>query len=248
VQQASSVIRQLAAGISFLGTTCRLCHHDLKMFNVAIDKQPDGSLKATIFDFGTTFPCDYIHEEVYGTNAYHPWEVAVESDLCHGPAPTDESVQELRDFFGDLKEMYPKDAWTNLVMKRSARQDYPHGSCDIFGVGTMFAELLYGIEDRAFDTYNQWRFLLFPMGEMEVKRKLLNSIDPEQHPMDDCQSELRGIMENRCQHNDLFNEVMDIAFSFGAGELIVESLAKSPTRRLSPKQVYEHPYFRVLNQ
>merc|ERR1712147_131525 len=56
LKQATDVFEQLYAAIHFMAETCRLCHHDIKMFNVAIDKHEDGSLKASLFDFGTTFP------------------------------------------------------------------------------------------------------------------------------------------------------------------------------------------------
>merc|ERR1711865_978287 len=133
-----------------------------KMFNVAIDKRSDGTLKASFFDFGTTFPCEYIHEEVYGTNAYHPWEVCVESHLCHAPASTDELV-----------------------------------------------EVLYGIEHRAPDCNAQWKHLLFPMGEMKVKQRILDSLDPEQHAEHTVQQELKTLMKQRCQDEVLFGPIID---------------------------------------
>jgi len=67
--------QDLFAGVHFLSHHGRMCHHDMKHFNVAVAEGPDGVPNACLFDFGTTFPCQFIPDEVFGTNAYHPYEV-----------------------------------------------------------------------------------------------------------------------------------------------------------------------------
>ena len=74
----------------------------------------------------------------------------------------------------------------------------------------------------------------------------MEALDPEQHADRVVQEELRNLMNKRCQDQVLFGPIMDRAFSLGAGDLIVQTLAKSPLRRMSAMQAHHHSFFETF--
>eukprot|EP00656_Telonema_subtile_P009791 TRINITY_DN14625_c0_g2_i1.p1 TRINITY_DN14625_c0_g2~~TRINITY_DN14625_c0_g2_i1.p1 ORF type:complete len:144 (+),score=23.73 TRINITY_DN14625_c0_g2_i1:191-622(+) len=132
------------SAVHFLSVQGGMCHHDLKHFNIAVLEREDGMPHASIIDFGTCYPCEWIPEDVLGTVSYHPWEVHVESNYHRLERDVIDSLQRR---FEPLENMYDEHSHLLLTRRRPGRFDAPAGACDTFGVGCMLAELMYGIQE-----------------------------------------------------------------------------------------------------
>jgi len=239
------VARDLFAAVHFLSVKCRMCHHDIKHFNVAVEPKGQGGVPvAQLFDFGTCYPCQFVPDDVFGTNAYHPYEVHIDPQYYR---PTTETVNEIADFFEPLSHMYNGEAQGMLRCKDPARIDEPMGSCDTFGVAVMLCELLYGIQERVDGGARKaFEHMLFPMGNwaQDYKKTIVDSVDLAQRSESEALQKLHEKIMERCEEPELFQGIIDTAlFDMGAGNLILRGLTKSPKERITALEAYNHPFF-----
>jgi len=241
--RVQKIAQDIFAAVHFLSKHASLCHHDIKMFNVAVEPHfSTDSLEqphATLFDFGTCFPCNFIPDSVYGTNAYHPPEVHYE---VLRQAATEQTAKEIQEFYGShFTNLYQSgDKAMLLYSREEVRVDRPPGACDVFGVGALLAEMLYGIYETI-DSGGNWAHLLFPMGDSDAKQAILSRLSGA-----DAQKNLRELMMSRCEFPEVFDAVVDKALAMGAGELILGCLAADPVSRLSADQAATHHFFKGI--
>jgi len=245
LKRVRKIAHDIMGGVHFLADYGQMSHHDLKMFNVAIE--PPFSLNvadephARVFDFGTTYPCEYIPDSVFGTNAYHPPEVHLVNERRE---PTAERITEMKEFFeGYLNKLYDKEARSALLHdKLPARYDDPYGACDVFGVGALLAEMIYGIFTQI-EHGGNWTNLLFPMSDEDAKQSILAQLDVGKNGKEKALRELKQLMMRRCEFPNDFKDVIDDAFEFGAGDLILQCLESDPHKRLGAEAALDHPFF-----
>jgi len=226
--------------VHFLADYGHMCHRDLKMFNLGVEpafsvdsrEEPTASL----FDFGTCYPCEYIPDMVFGTNAYHP----PEADACVRRKPTDDRIAEMKDFFeGFMTKLYDKDAKAALLYdKEAARFDEPYGSSDIFGCAALLAEMIFGIYEQI-ESGGNWTHLLFPMSDPEAKMEILTTLQLSPDP----ETALAGMMKERCEFPEQFHRIIDQAISMGAGDLILKCVEIDPVKRLGAEVTVTHRFW-----
>ena len=238
--KARKIMYDVFKAVHFLADYGHFCHRDLKMFNVAVSPSFDAGSKeepvGTLFDFGTCYPCEYIPENVFGTNAYHP----PEADACVRRTPPEEAISELKEFYDSyLAKIYDKETKIALTYdKEPARCDLPYGASDLFGCGTMLTEMIYGIYEQI-ESGGNWTHLLFPMSEPDTKKLILSRI--MESP--DSISALREVMLERCEFPGHFGTVIDEALAIGAGDLILKCLQPDPNMRILVEDVLDHPFW-----
>jgi len=242
--RARKIGHDIFKAVHFLAEYGHMCHRDLKMFNLGVE--PPFSIPTTecreeptasLFDFGTCYPCDYIPDMVFGTNAYHP----PEADRMERRKPTDEIIKDMKDFYeGYLMKLYDKDAKAALLYdKEEGRFDKPEGSSDVFGCGALLAEMIFGISERCPVTGGNWTHLLFTMSDPEAKVELLTTFRDSQDP----QAELAKLMKGRCEFPEHFHPVIDQAMAMGAGDLMLKCFEMDPNKRITAEETLKHPFW-----